>query len=173
MSIQQTPTEDRALALLGAGVASEAVASALGVTASRISQLLAVPAFAEQVTQLRYENLKKHNDRDDKYDSLEDKLLAKLKTSINLMFKPETILKALHVVNNAKRRGQAASTEQASNQQNIVQLLLPSVITAKFTTNINNQVVSVGSQELLTMQSGMLLKQVETAEEVMEKEADE
>jgi len=47
-------TEDRALQLLGNGVPAESVAAALGVTASRISQLLADPIFSEQVTTLRF-----------------------------------------------------------------------------------------------------------------------
>lgn len=157
-----TSTEDRALSLLGSGVAPESVASALGVSASRISQLLSNKEFSEQVAGLRYENLQSHNVRDGAYDSLEDKLLTKLEKSMALMVRPETILKAIQVVNGAKRRGQSAP-EQVTNQQNIVSLILPVMITQKFTTNTDNQVVSAGEQSLVTMPAGNLLSMTEAA----------
>lgn len=154
--------EARALSLLGAGVQAEAVASALGVTPSRIAQLLSESHFSGKVAELRYENLQKHNVRDATYDSLEDKLLAKLESSLHMLIRPESILKGITIVNGAKRRGQSAPT-QVNNQQNIVNLILPEVITEKFAINIDNQVVKAGKQELLTMASGNLLKQVEEA----------
>lgn len=159
-----TGTEDRALSLLGSGVGAEAVANALGVSPSRISQLLANKEFADQVATLRYENLQQHNSRDAAYDNLEDKLLVKLKNAIPLMFKPADISKALQAVNMAKRRGQSAP-DQVTNQQNIVNLILPTQITQKFTTNINNQVVKAGHQDLVTMQSGNLLSLTENNRE--------
>lgn len=158
-----TSTEDKALALLGSGVQPEQVASALGVTASRISQLLADEVFAGQVVSIRYENLQKHNVRDDAYDGIEDKLIEKLKSSLPLMFKPETILRAIQTINGAKRRGQS-KPEQITDQQTIVNLVLPTQITQKFTTNINNQVVNAGGQNLQTMQSGNLLALAEKTE---------
>ena len=157
-----TSVEDRAMHLLGSGVPAESVASALGVTPSRISQLLAEESFSKKVASLRYESLQKHNVRDGKYDSLEDSLLVKLERSLPLMVKPESILKAISVVNGAKRRGQSAP-EQVNNQQNIVNIILPSVIADKFTVNAENQVTSAGEQDLITMQSSSLLKQVEAA----------
>lgn len=160
--LTSTLTEDRALSLLGSGVNPEQVASALGVSASRISQLLANKEFADQVASLRYDNLQKHNSRDDSYDSLEDTLLEKLQKSLPLMFRPNDILKALQVVNGAKRRGQSVPT-QGSGHQTIVSLTLPTMITQQFVTNAVNQVVSAGDQDLVTMQSGNLLAMSEKA----------
>lgn len=156
--------EDRALSLLGSGIKSESVASALGVSPSRISQLLAEKHFSDKVAELRYKNLQAHNQRDDKYDSLEDKLIAKLDKSLPLMVRPDTILKAINVINGAKRRGQS-SPDTANSTTNIVNIVLPKVIAQKIVTNINNQVTKAGDQELLTMPSGNLLKQVEDAAE--------
>lgn len=162
----KSSVEERALILLGQGtISSEEVAAACGVSPSRISQLLSDVDFAEKVSLLRYENLQKHNARDATYDDIEDKLLDKLKKSLPMMFRPMEILKAIQTINGAKRRGHSAP-ETIVNQQTIVNLLLPSQITQKFTTNVNNQVVSVGTEEseqsLLTMQSGTLLKQIES-----------
>lgn len=157
-----TSIEDRALALLGAGIAAESVASALGVTPGRISQLLSEQAFSDKVSTLRYENLQKHNTRDATYDSLEDTLLGKLESALPLMLKPSDILRAVQTINSAKRRGQSAP-DQVVNQQNIVNLILPAVITQKFAVNIDNQVIRAGQQELHTMPASSLLKDVEAA----------
>lgn len=154
--------EEKALNLLGSGISAENTASALGVTPSRISQLLAIDAFSAQVSELRFEALQSHNVRDTRYDSLEDRLITRLENSLPLMVKPADIVNALTRVNAAKRRGQSAP-QQVVNQQNIVNLTIPTVIIDKFTINVNNQVVKAGEQELQTMPSGNLLKQVEDA----------
>lgn len=157
--------EEKALALLGAGVDQESVASAVGVTPSRISQLLSGESFASKVSELRFAALTEHNMRDGKYDRLEDKLLLKLESSLPLLVKPESILKAVLVVNGAKRRGHT-TTNQVTNNQTVVNLILPATIVQKFVTNIDNQVIKAGDQELLTMASGNLLQQVNDAAEV-------
>lgn len=164
--------EEKAVALLGAGIQSESVASALGVTPARISQLMAQKHFADKVSALRYTNLQSHNKRDSEYDNLEDKLLVKLKRSLPLMLKPRDILDALTRVNAAKRRGQT-SPDISSSTQNVVNIILPAVVAAKFVTNMDNQVTKAGEQELLTMGSGNLLKQVEEAQAVQAKAVQE
>lgn len=153
-------TEERALKLLGSGLGPEVVANALGISASRVSQLLSDPDFAAQVEEARFNTLQSHNERDNKYDDLEDKLLSQMKQSVPLMVRPLEIARALQIINNAKRRGSSAP-EQITQQNNVVQLVMPTQIVNNFTTNINNQVVTAGAQELVTMQSGALLKRLE------------
>lgn len=148
----RTSTEERALALLGSGLGPEVVANAVGVSVSRISQLLSEPEFAAAVSELRFNSLHKHNIRDNEYDSMEDKLLKQLKDVLPLMMRPMEILKAIQVINAAKRRGQSAP-ESITNQQTVVTLIMPVNVIQKFTTNIHNQVIQAGTQELLTIQS--------------------
>ena len=162
-----TTTEDRALTLLGMGIPGENVASALGVTAGRISQLLANKKFADQVATLRYENLQQHNVRDASYDSLEDRLVQKLEAQLPLLLRPLDTIRALQAINGAKRRGQAAPDTSASHQA-VVPLVLPNVIVQKFTTNVVNQVVKAGEQELVTMAAGSLLTMTEEKEAALE-----
>ena len=163
-----TSIEDRALVLLGAGIGGEAVANALGVTPARISQLLSEETFSNAVSTLRYENLQKHNNRDASYDTIEDRLLSKLEQNLSFILKPRDLLQAISVINNAKRRGQS-SPDQVVNQQNIVNLVLPAIITEKFTVNIDNQVTRAGEQELHTLPASALLKSVEDASLVRQK----
>jgi len=156
----QGTTIGRALELLGSGVPQEAVASALGVTPSYISQLLSNPDFAASVTKLKYDALSKHTARDDTYDTIEDKLLTKLDKALPLMFRPTDIVGALKMINGARRRG-TDSKESIIAQQNIVEITMPTQIIQNFTTNVNNQVIKAGDQDLITIQSSQLLKDAE------------
>lgn len=160
-------TESRALELLGSGLGAEVVANACGVTVSRISQLLSEPEFAAAVSELRFNSLQKHNVRDSSYDSLEDTLIERMKDLLPLMLRPMEILKAIAVINGAKRRGQSApETLNASNT--VVTLVMPKQIIQNFTVNLNNQVIKAGSQELLTIQSGNMNKMLDSAKLISE-----
>lgn len=155
-----TATEDRALALLGSGIAPGAVAASLGISDSRISQLLSQDEFAAKVAELRYQNLAKHNARDSAYDAVEDDLLERLRDCLPLMHRPMEILKAIQVINAAKRRG-SSTPESIIEKQQIISLNIPVQIINKFQTNLQGQVTTVEtsdqkSQNLLTIQSGSL-----------------
>ena len=159
MANTPTSTEDRALALLGAGIAPGAAAASLGITESRISQLLSDENFASKVAELRFQNLAKHNARDNAYDALEDNLLERLADCLPLMHRPMEILKAIQVINAAKRRG-SSTPESIIEKQQIIQLSIPLQIINKFQTNIAGQVTEIhtanSTQNLLTIQSGSL-----------------
>lgn len=149
-------TEERAITLLGNGLGPEQVATAVGVSASRISQLLADTTFATAVAELRFQNLQKHNEIDASYDEIEAALIEKLADVMPLMMRPMEILKAIQIVNGAKRRGQSAP-EQITHQNTVVNLVIPTQIIQKFQMNSNNLITNVGSQTLETIQSSTLL----------------
>lgn len=166
MASTTTTTEDRALALLGQGVPPNAVANALGVDISRISQLLAKEDFALAVIEKKFEALSKNNERDGIIDSLEDKLLDKLKDSLPFMTRPMEILKSFQILNAAKRRGQS-NPDSLTTKQTIVQLNIPSIILQQFTSNVHNQITQIGSQSLVTIPSNQLLKQTEAKNDAL------
>ncbi len=150
-------TDSKVLTLLGQGFAPEMVATAVGVSPARISQLLSQDEFAQQVAELRYKQLAAHTERDSKYDTLEDQILNRLKTSLSMVFDPMKLAKLLQVVNSAKRRG-AAAPEHLTTQQAVVQLNIPTAILQQFQVNINQQVVKAGEQDLITVQSANMTK---------------
>lgn len=162
-----TAAESRALELLGQGINPEQTAIAVGISPSRISQLLSDTEFAAAVSERRFTNLSKHNERDSAYDSLEDKLLERMKDCLPLMVRPGEILKAIQVINAAKRRGSSAPSA-ITDQTTIINLVLPNQIINKFTLNGLNQVVQVTAddktQPMLTIQSGTLLNQIKSKE---------
>ena len=153
--VEMTSTESRALKLLGAGIKPEIVAASLGISASAISQLLSDENFAAAVSEARYETLAKHNERDSRYDRMEDDLLARLEDCVPLMHRPMEVLKAIQVINAAKRRG-TSTPEALIEKQQIIQLVVPIQLINKFQTDINGQVTQVGEQNLLTIQSSAL-----------------
>lgn len=168
--IQWNSTEERAIKLLGSGLRPEQVATAIGVDPSRISQLLADQNFAAAVANLRFEALQRHNATDEAYDTIEEALIEKLSDVLPLMLKPMEILKAISVINAAKRRGQSAP-DNITQQATVVNLVMPTQIIQKFSMNSNNQITNVGSQTLQTMQSNVLLES--TKAKAAQNEADQ
>lgn len=159
---QNSQIEERAIMMLGSGAPASIVASALGVTEARISQMLSDELIAQQVQELRFKNLQKHTLIDEKYTDLEENLLDKLQKVLPIMTKPRDVLAAISVINGAKRRG-AQVTQDATTSQQVVNLTLPINIMHKFISNVNNQVVEVQNgqgeaRSLVTASSGSLDK---------------
>ena len=74
-----------------------------------------------------------------------------------MMMRPMEILKGIQVINAARRRG--AGAPEAIQQTNVVvTITMPVKIVQHFTTNIHNQVIRAGTQELITIQSGQMGK---------------
>ena len=159
VATREDSTIERAIALLGSGLSPEIVASTLGVTPSYISQIMSKDEIATRVTQLRYDALQKHNIRDTTYDTIEDALLVKMDELLPLMMRPMEVLKAISVINAAKRRGQSAP-EAIHQQQNIVQLIMPVQVIQYYQVDIKNTVIKTGEQDLLTMNPKHLLAKV-------------
>lgn len=154
-------TESRALELLAQGLPGHVVATACGVSESRISQLQADEEFARQLAEKKYARISTAASLDGEYDEVEKTLIGKLKSQIPLIYKPGEILRTLQVVNAAKRRGTILPETGANAHQRVVQVVLPQVIVNKFTTNILNQVVEVkddqgNSRTLVTTSSASL-----------------
>lgn len=152
------PVEAKALALLGKNFPQEAVAKALGVTPGRISQLMADEEFAAEVSNLRYQNLQAHTERDERIDRIEDKLLDKLEKAIPLLSaqEPTKIAKIWKDVNAAKRRGAAADSNNTLVSQTIINLTLPTQIINKYRSNEQSQVIEIGGKPFITAQPQML-----------------
>lgn len=138
----QTATVSRAISLLGSGFAPETVAAALGVTPSRISQLISDPAISQQISELKYQNLSCHSLRDAALDSLEDHLIKKTESLLPLISRPIEAARILSLVNGAKRRGPPSDLQQ-TNHQTIVNVVLPAQIALNFTKNSSGQVVEI------------------------------
>ena len=148
-------TQQRVLKLLGENYNPEVVSGAVGVSVSYISQLLSDPHFANAVAELRVAKLAGHAERDSLYDKMEDKLAKALDNCIPFMTRPMEIVRALKEINSLKRRSNS-TPENIGAQQTVVNLTIPTIVTQQFVTNINNQVIKTGDQNLVTVQSQSL-----------------
>lgn len=152
MSIPHHSTHaTQALTLFEQGVTNSEIARSLGVTPSAITQLFDSEELAPRVKEIREAQLERSASLDVRYDRIEEKLLDQLERTIPMLLKPEQITNVLSRVNAAKRRG--ISLTQDNKPATVVHLALPPQIMQRITTNINNQVVSVGGQQLITLQS--------------------
>lgn len=149
-------TEDKALELLAAGYDQVVVANSLGISQSRISQLLSDSEFARKLAESRFVQLQKHNETDNVYDSLEKKALSALERTLPLVMDPMKLAIIITRLNQAKRRGSSAP-ESLVRQKPTVRLNINAAVVAKFSINGSNQVVSTivdnETQDLVTIQS--------------------
>lgn len=148
--------------LLGTGLSNEIVASAVGCDPSYISQLLSDEVFAARVTLLRTEALTANTTRDRNIDGIEDALISKLEQMVedSLIYKPNDVLRAFAVINNAKRRGVSAAESLVINHT-VVKLQIPQHVVKEFIQNAQGEIVEVEGQTLVTMPAHMLLKNLQ------------
>jgi len=72
-----------------------------------------------------------------------------------MMYKPMELVKAVQVINMAKRRGSEAP-ESMLDKQEVVKLSMPIKLIQKFKINVQGQVIVAGGTDLVTIQSGAL-----------------
>lgn len=161
---------DKIKELLGNGLSNDVVATAVGVTASYVSQLMSDEVFSQEVIALRTQALASHTNRDRSWDGIEDRLLTKLSDLVDsgMFYKPQDILRALVVANNAKRRGTTVQDSLVVHQ-NIVNLNLPSQVVNSYRKNLQGEVVEITTPEgkqqtLVTMPAVALVQKLAEAE---------
>ena len=149
VNIKLNKIQEQALKLLGQGLKPALVAQVLSVDPSRISQLMEDPNFSRMVTERKIVSLTAATERDEELDKLEDKLIAKMHTAIDMTYKPSEITRMFTAINQAKRRGVAATDEVDTGGVTTVKLILPAAARTRMQVGIeindNNQVVSVGT----------------------------
>jgi len=150
---------DQILELLGSGLSPAMTSNVLGITESRISQLLSNEDFAAKVVAKRMASAQGLIARDGKYDKIEDKLLESLENSVRFLVDPMKVLRALQVINAAKRRGAPALEQQPITAQTIVQLQVPVIVAAKFVLNGQKEVVEIDGRSMAPLShNGVLSK---------------
>lgn len=161
-----TASAEKIKELLSNGLSNDVVATAVGVHPSYVSQLMSDEVFSAEVIARRTQTLADVTVRDRSWDGLEDKLLIRMHEIVDnqMIYKPQDVIRALVVVNNAKRRGNTAQ-ESLVVHQNIVNLSIPAAVVNNYTKNITGEVVEVTSpdgqqQTLVTMQAATLMSKL-------------
>lgn len=150
--------------LLGNGLTPGLVATTVGCDPSYISQLMADETFALEVAKIRVESYESAIGRDQKYDSLEDRLIKKLEDILPLMVRPRDVLDALTRINAMKRRGTMIAPTGDEIKTQIIQLHMPLTILQQFALNGASEVVQVGDRNLTNLPAATLMKSLEEKE---------
>ena len=145
---------EKAAGLLSKGISPSQVALAIGVTPAVISQYLADPIFAAKVSGARQASLESTINREETANKLEDALLEKIKVLVPGEFKLGAILNAYKVLNGRKRLTDPSGSIDSGSGAPVVTLNLPQQAVNVFVQkDTNGQVISIGQQTLVTMQS--------------------
>jgi len=157
--------KDQIISLLKANCTVGQAAAAVGCDQAYVSEIFAIPEIAAEIAAHRIKILKDQSETDDKYDSIEKRLLDGLEEKLNqgvAFMKMGVILQAINTVNRAVRRG-AGHQEAITPPSNVVQLIMPTVIVRQFQANQDNEVIKVGDQELISMSSKNVMQRLEHA----------
>lgn len=159
--------------LLGSGLSPRVVADAVGCHESYISQLLGDEEFAADVTTRRTLALSAYKRRDASIDAIEDKLLVKLNEVIDsgAFYKPDALLRAFTVLNNAKRRGPAIQETHGTAAQTIINLTIPTAVMRNLTVSSTNEVIEADGRTLISKPAHALLKDLQLSAGAQDGEA--
>lgn len=152
---------------LSRGLSQEATAMACGCSPSYISSLLADPAFAKPIQDALTARSSVILENDDLIDSLKNKLLHRLESSVKTMHKTNDILRSISVLGSLKKETTRPPVDtpfvQNNTQVNTYVINLPAhLVTSAEKRNAiqydsNNLAVEVDGQTLVPMQSSSLL----------------
>lgn len=152
-----TKAEEDILRLLSDGHTQETVSSTLGITPSQISQYIAKESFRAELSSRKSKKLEKYKKLDDGYDRMEQSVADKLEASISMVSKPGDLLAIATRLNAMKRRmGDGGINGSAVPVQQIVQVVLPTVLIHKFTKTAAGHIVAIDDKSLVTIGSGTL-----------------
>jgi hypothetical protein len=131
----------KAQALLSSGIPKIRIAEIFGVTPGYISQLIDAGKLFEPL----------QNDRDAKWNALEDTLLDKAKEIVETATNPRHVIALLQMTNRAVRRGTENSDIQRTNNTTIVSINIPEAAKRRLIIHEStNKVVGLDDQSLMT-----------------------
>lgn len=144
----------RLIDYLVAGATREQAATALGISASYISDLYASEEFQAKLTEKRSAVLDKRLETETTIREVETLAINKIKHSIGMIMDPMKILQVFKVVNSA-RLSQAIQQPVVSTSP-VVALTLPISLVNNFVIDSTNKIIALGDQTLVTLPTGNL-----------------
>jgi AraC-like DNA-binding protein len=150
---------ERIKQLLGQGLSTSVVASAVGCDPSYVSQLLEDTEFHSEVLGLRAGKAEENVKRDGSWNEIEDLALQQAKKVLPFVTKPGDLVRIAAMANSAKRR----ATEFANGSESAaptVNLVLPESAVIHFQMNQNSQVIEVDGRSMQALPSKHLVQQM-------------
>ena len=142
-------TKEQIISLLSQGIPATAVAAALGVTDSYISQLKSDPELAALISTGDIEKAEANSKFDNTLERAE--MLALEKIEKNLPFaNMGQAMAAFRILNSARKRSDAFAAVQDQSTNITVNLTLPAAAAARYVVNSSNEIVEVEGQTMIT-----------------------
>jgi len=160
-------TNARIKKLLGNGLPPSAVAEAVGVDPSLVSQLLADEDFKREVLTAKAARAEQALERDARWDRIEDKVLEKAEQMLPLISRPRDLIAIAQVANGAKRRTGDLGGIGESNAP-VVNIVLPNSAVIHFQMNPQAQVVSVEGRSMMPLPASHLNSHLQRLKERQE-----
>lgn len=142
--MSQGGVRDQLIELLGDGHSQVAVAQALGISESRVSQLLQDPELRAQVAAVRAKKLGRESRIEEKRVTLEEKILEKLERAIPIMAlsKPLDIARVYQIIS-ASRKASGVTRDLEGAGAHVTVVLPAGILGSKFKLNAQNEVIEV------------------------------
>jgi transcriptional regulator with XRE-family HTH domain len=152
--------KEQIISLLGEGLSTTQVATAVGCDPSYVSQILNDEASHQEVMALRAENFAKYVTHDNNIVSAEEAALKKVQDLVGFISKPSEAAKVFGILNAAKKRTQE-SAQNATAPATIVNITLPQQAAVAFTVNTEKQVVEIEGRNMATLPAKNLVQRLQ------------
>lgn len=143
---------------LAAGVSQRVAAETCGVSESYVSQLMTEPEFREHVQSELAARGRRYIEMDDLADQTQHLALQRLRKVTEIISKPETLLRAIQVLDQMKRRSTPAVADSETKDADLVRISLPRGMAARFAISVDttNRVTEIAGQTFVPA-SGKLI----------------
>lgn len=143
--------------LLGQGLPTSVVASAVGCDPSYVSQLLENEEFKNTVLLTRATKAEGAVTRDGKWDKIEDMALEQAEKMLPLVTRPSDLVRLASMANSAKRRAAEYSGASETGAP-VVNIILPAMAAVHFQINVNSQVVEIDGRSTAALPTKHLME---------------
>lgn len=147
---------DRIKEMLGKGIPSSAVASAVGCDPSYVSQLMENDDFKNEVFLERAKGLEAGIVRDNNWDEIEDLALKQAKATLPFVTRPSELIRIAQLANSAKRRATEAQGIADGSSAPQVTLVFSQQAAVSLKFNSEAQVISVDGRSMQALPTNKL-----------------
>lgn len=148
--------------LLAQDLPQNVIAKVLGCSEGFVSQKAA--EFAEEVVAMKIAKLSAASDTEERREALEGTLLEKLEKAVDFMLRPAELLAAYKTITGASNKTAAALANggNATQQGQLVTVVLPQVLAINFVQNQQGEIIEAGGRSLATLPSAVLKQMAKT-----------
>lgn len=140
--------KDRIVEMLVQGIPGSAIAAAIGVSESYVSQLSSDEDVAAQVLEAQERLAAQDNEYDTKLDKVEDQFLDRIDEKSRFANLQQS-LQAFKILNSARRRKESRAIQNQQQSAVVVPIILPVQVVPNFVMNSSSEIVEVQGRTMI------------------------